>query len=387
MRVWNDQSEESRRESGPPKVIGSKPAFEAHLKTCEAYHASVTVVTEQAGMSTSTSSDLQGSSISDGPPMQSLSANPLKRPRQSAINEYCPAPLKADRKKLWHNLVLEFQAESLLAASFVELPSFKRMITFANTKCATALPNRRQLGGSILDNYSTASIADEEALLRNTQKDGLRVNVLSDGWQSIAKTHLLGVMLSLQGIISTYGTFACGHRHDAIALAEQVEELIVRMGDQGWNIGAIVTDNAGNCARARRILALRWPKVIFLFCFAHQIQLLVKDVIKTSFQVVANQAYAIVKTFNNSSAKWLPRLRELMSKMYGTQLALLLMAETRWNSLQGMFASILRCKTAFNMFYLQWHTADDFPDAFLMLSSINFWKNVSLKQLCYNLLK
>jgi hypothetical protein len=131
------------------------------------------------------------------------------------------------------------------------------------------------------------------------------------------------------------------------------------------------------CARARRILAIRWPKMGFLFYFAHQIQLLVKDVIKTNFTDIAQEAYAVIKTFNRSSSKWLPRLRELMAKVYGTQLALLLMAETRWNSMQGMFASLLRCRTAICMFYFQWNAADDFPDALLVLNpSGSFWEKV-----------
>ena len=44
------------------------------------------------------------------------------------------------------------------------------------------------------------------------------------------------------------------------------------MSSEGWVVGAVVTDNAAQCARARRILALRWPGIIFLFCFAHQVR-------------------------------------------------------------------------------------------------------------------
>ncbi len=86
---------------------------------------------------------------------------------------------------------------------------------------------------------------------------------------------------------------------------------------QGWDVGAVVTDKAGNCARARRILALRWPKIVFLLCYAHQINLLVKDIITTSWQITVSRAHAIVLTLNKSTAKWLPRLRDVMKATYG----------------------------------------------------------------------
>jgi hypothetical protein len=54
---------------------------------------------------------------------------------------------------------------------------------------------------------------------------------------------------------------------------------------QGWDVGVVVIDNVGNCARTRRILALRWPKIVFLFYYAHQINLLVKNVITTSWRI------------------------------------------------------------------------------------------------------
>ncbi|CAM6074430.1 unnamed protein product [Sphagnum tenellum] len=90
--------------------------------------------------------------------------------------------------------------------------------------------------------------------------------------------HILGVVLSLVGLCVTFGTFTCGSRHDGLAIAEHLEGILLSMIAQGWDVGAIVTANAGNGARARRILALRWPKIVFMLCYAHQINMLVKDV-------------------------------------------------------------------------------------------------------------
>jgi len=35
---------------------------------------------------------------------------------------------------------------------------------------------------------------------------------------------------------------------------------------------AIVTDASGECRKARRILALKYPEIVFLDCYAHQVR-------------------------------------------------------------------------------------------------------------------
>ncbi len=117
---------------------------------------------------------------------------------------------------------------------------------------------------------------------------GKRVNFLSDTWENIAKMHILGVILSLAGLCVTFGTFICGSRHDGMAIVEHLESILLSMIAQGCDLGAVVTDNANNFARARRILALRSPKIVFPFCYVHQINLLVKDVIATSWQIMVS---------------------------------------------------------------------------------------------------
>jgi hypothetical protein len=94
---------------------------------------------------------------------------------------------------------------------------------------------------------------------------GKRVNFLSETWENIAKTHILNVILSLVGLCVMFGTFTCGTRHDGLAITEHLENILLLMIAQGWDVGIVVTDNTDNCARARCILALRWPKIIFMF--------------------------------------------------------------------------------------------------------------------------
>ncbi|EEY61257.1 uncharacterized protein PITG_01517 [Phytophthora infestans T30-4] len=49
----------------------------------------------------------------------------------------------------------------------------------------------------------------------------------------------------------------------------------------------------GQCGRARRILALRYPKFAYIHCFAHDINYLVKAVLKTVFQQISADAAGV----------------------------------------------------------------------------------------------
>jgi hypothetical protein len=74
---------------------------------------------------------------------------------------------------------------------------------------------------------------------------GGRVNFLSDGWANIAKTHLLGTIIALFGSALTFDLFKCGDCHDAIAIAMEMEVIMLKIISEGWKMGAVITDNAG----------------------------------------------------------------------------------------------------------------------------------------------
>ncbi|KAG3147920.1 hypothetical protein PI124_g8049 [Phytophthora idaei] len=152
------------------------------------------------------------------------------------------------------------------------------------------------MGGRIMNEHVIEIVEESDEALRDVQtKTGGRVNLLSDVWQNIAKAHLLGIHLVLFGKVVIQGLHPIGSEHDGVALARQMEALIIELQLNEWNIGAVITDDAGQCIRARRILALRWPTIHFSKCFAHDINNLVKTVLKDpAFRKVAAQVSAAV---------------------------------------------------------------------------------------------
>ncbi|EGZ27425.1 hypothetical protein PHYSODRAFT_308700 [Phytophthora sojae] len=160
-------------------------------------------------------------------------------------------------------------------------------------------------------------------------------------------------------------------------MTQEMETIVKQALSEGWCIGAVITDNAGQCGRARRILALMWPKITFLFCFTHCINNIVKAVLKSSFSDVARQATAAVKSINASSSKWLGHARALTKECYGKSLALFTLCETRWNSMESCFVSLLRVRTSLVMLASRYQRRADFPKSLKVFSYNIFWADLS----------
>lgn len=203
-----------------------------------------------------------------------------------------------------------------------------------------------------------------------------------DGWESF-KTHITGIILQGDNVWVTFddnGNVNTSDVHHGIMVAQEMEEIMNRVQNAHPDLRfrAICTDDAGQYGRARRILALRHPHWHFGKCFAHQVNLIVKMVLKIGYADVIAITAEIVNKFNKSSSKWLVRLNEASKLIYGKCPALQTLLEVRWNSAQSCLASVLRIKSAFRCVHLEYATDDSsqFPTVFNNLGDSEFWKNV-----------
>jgi hypothetical protein len=223
---------------------------------------------------------------------------------------------------------------------------------------------------------------DMASLKRMMADTGVKANLLSDGWQNVSKVHLFGSQLSLFGEVVVFGVDRVGDRHDGLAIAEQMEQVLLRAKDRGVSVGAAITDDAGQCARARKILGPRWTDVVFVKCFAHDVNNLVKAVLNadTSFKTIAAKAASAVNCIHASSSKWLVRMEKIMQSVYADSWKFIPLCDTRWNSMQGCFASLLRVKTAVKVFHATYHQNNDYPAALMVLCDPLFWSKLEIAE-------
>jgi len=97
-------------------------------------------------------------------------------------------------------------------------------------------------------------------------------------------------------------------------------------------------------------------------CYAHQVNLIVKDVFEVAFIATIERARKLVTKYNHSTSKWLPRSDKEFKALYGVSPASLIIVEVRWNSSQSSLASILRIRSAFKMVQAKYSSDDDFPN-------------------------
>ncbi|KUF94009.1 E3 ubiquitin-protein ligase [Phytophthora nicotianae] len=249
------------------KVVAARSTtFKTHLKSCTFYLEAVKSGQVQPPQATQVShSVINGFKRQvDQENQREVASSASSDKRQRFIREYFYTVFTEDKHEEFERLLIQFQADNCLLVRFIEKGSTIRLFTFLKRACTTALPKRKEMG-KILEKYNQVEEEEQHAALRNRMEfSGGRVNFLSDVWQNVAKMHLLGCMLALFGTILTFGLFKTGPRHDGVAIGEQMENVMENVTEKGWETGAVVSDDAGQCRRARCILALR-ARVLRLF--------------------------------------------------------------------------------------------------------------------------
>jgi hypothetical protein len=117
----------------------------------------------------------------------------------------------------------------------------------------------------------------------------------------------------------------------------------------GW-----CTNDGPDGKKMRRLAALIWPWLVFIFCWAHQIELICKAISKAShhYENIFALANNIVKHVNNHDMV-LKRVQEETEQLNkGKSWALTLPAATRWSSRYQTVSRLLKVEEPMrNVYY------------------------------------
>ena len=171
------------------------------------------------------------------------------------------------------------------------------------------------------------------------------VNLLLDGWSSVSRNHLLGIVISRESFEWSTNQNLEGESDTGWNNAKIIENIILRLEEKfKLRFGALITDNASQMAKARRLLSKRFPNLVYLPCLAHQVNLMAYKIYVVEKKLL-DAAQDMVSRINKSTTLRNKYKKECQAR-YGTKAAISLknLAKTRWNSAHGMLCSILRVR-------------------------------------------
>ncbi|CAG8714204.1 5437_t:CDS:2 [Cetraspora pellucida] len=152
------------------------------------------------------------------------------------------------------------------------------------------LPSCHKLSESILKKEVNIMKEQFELIVKD---DNTGITLIFDGWKNVVKQKIMGTVL-----ITSKGK--------AIDLA--IKDI---------NVISVISDSAGENVKSRKELRLQYTNIVFLPCFAHQANLCVADIFKSSerYNEISNKAVKIIGCFNTSTY-FLEKLRNQQMHLY-----------------------------------------------------------------------
>ncbi|CAB5183110.1 unnamed protein product [Rhizophagus irregularis] len=184
----------------------------------------------------------------------------------------------------------------------------------------------------------------ESLLVRAFCSTGLLEFLLIDGWSNINKAPIVNYIITTPKPIFYKSVYTKEEHHTGENIAKGIEECMISIGIDKFT--AVITDNANNMKSAWRILKEKYADKIFLGCWAHGINLWVKDIMKHKWaNDILEKAKRLALYFRNHQIP-LATLRRIQKEKYGYEVTLTLTVETRWMSVFECLDHILKTKIA-----------------------------------------
>ena len=333
-------------------------------------------------MSPSAMSALTNASVASASSTKT-STTKTKKLVNTSLYEHFVRPMSEEEVVDMEEKLIEMIVDCHLPFNIVERPSFLRFVASIRTMAASRIPGRTKTKEKLLRNAAIEAKEDLLQHIKNELQKGHLAGIIVDTWMNVAKVHLEGVILKAGDGFFALQADQADFEHHGVAVARGWEALILSFNDD-YDIRYFLSDDAGQCGRARRILALRHPHMIFMRCWAHQINLMVRTLLELAgFAAVCKQAIVAATKITASSSKWMPQLKSLVDEMYGNKVLskIYTVAETRWNTTQQCFASQLRTRAACKNFVQKYENMSGFPEACKVWALDEFWVDLEEAEL------
>ena len=188
-----------------------------------------------------------------------------KRKKQQKIDDYSNYIFTAKDQIILESLLTHALCSAGISFNVVENENF---ILFLKKACpAFKVPSRYTLSNTLLNR----EFEHLQLVVQSTLAESPTYCLISDGWSNVQKTSIVNYMISAPKPMFFKATAFKEERHTAENIAVGLENTMKEAGIDKFT--AIITDNAPNMKAAWKILKQKYPKKIFLGCWAHGIHL------------------------------------------------------------------------------------------------------------------
>src|SRR6266487_296822 len=211
---------------------------------------------------------------------------------------------------------------------------------FQQLRPAFKLPNRKKLADELLDDVFDGVKAEcNEQILQAKS-----LTMVSDGWSNINRESVQNFVICTPKPLFFDAIYSGEESHTAKWVAN---EIIKQMEIIDINkFSAVITDTASVMKAAWRIIEESYPNIVCLGCNSHVMNLLISDILKIDqIKSVVENAKKLVNYFKGH-IQAAAKLKRIQKENYSKEIALVLLALTRWETHIACFQSLQNSKTA-----------------------------------------
>ena len=225
-----------------------------------------------------------------------------------------------------------------------ESPLFKKVLAAArNAPPSYKPPDKKRMGGDLLDSTVKRLRADEMPLRESALEDG--GTVVSDGWDDVERQHLINFM-----VVTRKGSFFDGtvkltskDHEDAQAVFELLAAEIERVGR--YKIVQVCTDTCSVMKAAWKLIEAKYPWITCTCCGPHVLNLLIKDIAKIpEVAAVHGKVKKVLNRFWGRTRFFRTKLREVVLQHHKKKLGLYRAGPTRFAGCVREMGRMLRLK-------------------------------------------
>ncbi|CAG8751801.1 21071_t:CDS:2 [Gigaspora rosea] len=289
----------------------------------------------------------------------------INHKQQTKIGNFLYKFTNANQKELESLLARGFYSASI---SFNVLENDDIKAFFSRALPYFKLPTCYSLSNSLL----TKEYFDLNTVINYLLNETQFLCLVTDGWSNIRKDSIINFMITTPKPLFYKSVHTKEDQYTAQNIAEGIDKVMQELGVNKFV--AVITDNASNMKAAWRILKNQYPTKVFLGCWAHGINLWIKDILKLDWpKNVLETSKEIINYFRNHNIP-LAALR-LQIEKYGHIISLVQTVDTCWGSAFYCMDHLLQTKNAIRSLLIE-ESIGISPNIKIHLMNDLFWQNL-----------